>query len=77
MEGWKKGEVKEVDEDGTYENFVKRLYRRPDSLVAPADRRFLVIKLLFFFGVKRFSDSQDQSVGWIGAVEAAAEAGLL
>ena len=35
---------------------IKTLYKRPARRVKPADRRFLVMTLLMFFGIRRFSD---------------------
>ena len=39
-----------------------KLYKRDASLVKPADRRFLVLTLLMFFGIKRFNDVQNLKV---------------
>ena len=38
---------------------VKNLYKKPASLVRPADRRCLLMQVLLFLGMKRFSDIQN------------------
>ena len=35
---------------------IRTLYKRPAERVRPGDRRFLVMSLLMFFGIRRFSD---------------------
>ena len=36
--------------------FICKLFKRPALKVKPADRRFLVMMILMFFGMKRFDD---------------------
>ena len=36
--------------------FICKLFKKPAVKVKPADRRFLVMMLLLFFGMKRFDD---------------------
>ena len=36
--------------------FICKLFKRPALKVKPADRRFLVMMILMFFGIKRFDD---------------------
>merc|ERR1711895_188293 len=52
----KKKRVKSVMTIDHVRLFICKLYKKPASKVKAADRRFLVMMLLFFFGMKRFDD---------------------
>ena len=49
--------------------FVKRHYRRPACKVSPVERRFLMMRVLLFFCMQRFSYIQDQLVGDVRKME--------
>ena len=67
---------REVMSLGHLDILVKNLYKEPARLVKPADRRCLVMQVLCFLGMKRFSDIQNIRVEDVkfrgdGAVEIA------
>ena len=48
---------------------IRKLYKKPARKVAPADRRFLVQQLLLFFGMRRYDDLKEITVGDISVLE--------
>ena len=52
----KKKRVKSVMTLDHIRLFICKLYKKPASKVKPADRRFLVMMMLLFFGIRRFDD---------------------
>ena len=46
-----------------------RFYKRPACKVRPADRHFLMLMIIMFFGIKRFDDVKDLKVSDITVLE--------
>ena len=72
--GVERSRPREVMSLGHLKVLVKNLFKKPASLVKPADRRCLVLQVLLFLGMKRFSDIQNIKVDDVhfredGAVE--------
>ena len=42
---------------------IKMYYRRPAKKVAVLDRRFLVLQIFLYFGMRRYDDIKDITLG--------------